>query len=258
MIKSLFVIILFLIFTVKAGISQNILAMRDASCLPGDTVILSMEINNQDKFISFQFDMQLPDNVSFSGYSIGLTARSANHVAIGNMVGTNLLRVFSYSPNNAAFSGNSGVILTLKLVTGAIRGAFPLPLSNAIIGDSLSKNIITGTQNGVLSVYPLSVRPVPAPNGLKFKLYPNPCKERLFMDVILSEESELTMVVKDMAGKSVASCYLGDFNPGFTKIQIPEYATTILADNQVYQFLLMASTNTGKSAHSSEMIVNKY
>lgn len=251
------IILLFLIFTVKTGISQNILSVRDASCLPGDTVTLSMEINNLDKFISFQFDLQLPDNVSFSGYSIGLTARSANHVAIGNMVGTNLLRVFSYSPNNAAFSGNSGVILTLKLITGSIRGTFPLILSNAIIGDSLSKNIITATQNGVLSVYPLSVRPLPTPNGLKFKLYPNPCKERIFMDVMLPEESELTMVVKDMAGKSVASCNLGDFKPGFRKIQIPENTTSTLAANQVYQFLLMVSTKTGKSVHSSEMMVNK-
>lgn len=249
--------ILLLVICFKAGIAQNVLIIKDASCLPDDTVTLTMDITNTDKFISFQFDLGLPDDVSFLGYSIAMTTRSMNHVAIGNMVGTKLLRIFSYSPNNAAFSGNSGAIITLKLVTGKIRGAFPLVLSNAIIGDSLSKNIITGTENGTLSVFPMDVVNLPEKNSFSFKVYPNPCKDQLMIETSLPDNSALTMEITTTDGKSLGSYGLGIFEAGIIRMKFPETLLAGLLQNQVYIICLKALGKDGSLIKSSEKFIKK-
>lgn len=205
--------------------SQNLLILNGAFARPGDTIIVSVNITNADKFISFQFDLPLPDQVSFLGYSIHMSERSTNHVAVGNMVGANLLRIFSYSPNNSAFLGNSGEVVSFKLVIGIIRGEFPMNPENCIIGDSLSRNIITGTENGILSVFPLALEDRTEDAEIVLEAFPNPAKEQVTIQYRIAEASDVNLSIYDMYGRLVKRLDIGPKQPGkYTT----EWATTTM------------------------------
>lgn len=120
--KQLLVILLFLLL--KSSLSQNVMIINSAFVRPGDTITVSASIANTDQFISFQFDLILPQSVSVLSNSIHMSERGVDHAVIGNMTGPNVLRLFSYSPSNTAFEGNSGEVVSFQLVAGNIRGEF--------------------------------------------------------------------------------------------------------------------------------------
>lgn len=203
--------------------AQNVLIVKSSFARPGDTITVSADITNTDKFISFQFDLPLPDQVSFLGYSIRMSERSTNHVAIGNLVGANILRVFSYSPNNSAFLGNNGEVVSFKLVVGNIRGEFPLNVENGIIGDSLSQNIITGNENGILSVFPLGLKEPTSNkstiiNGLT--IFPNPVNASTILKFNLLSTSDLSLSITNADGREFYISSLGKFIQGKHQIDI--------------------------------------
>lgn len=202
--RKILLSLIFLVGIVVISGAGNVLILNNAFSRPGDTVEVSVSIANTDKFISFQFDLPLPENVTFLGYSLTMSQRSANHVAIGNMVGTNLLRIFSYSPNNAAFTGNDGEVVSFKLVVGAIRGEFPMTLENGIIGDSLSKNVLSGVENGVLAVFPVGIEESPARSISPIKsarIYPNPIAPFSVLSIELTSATDLSLEVRDNTGR---------------------------------------------------------
>jgi len=216
---------------------------------PNDTVVVSVEITNSKQFISFQFDLQIPDKVSFIGYSLQLSTRSTNHVAIGNLVGNNIVRVLAYSPNNSAFLGSSGKVLSLKLAIGNTRGEFPLALSNAIIGDSLSTNILTGVQNGLLSVYPLGINENLKSNPiLNFNVIPNPVRENSVIEFSLKYASAIEVCLHDILGRQVFRKYLGEFSEGNHLVNLPAQICSSLMPGTMYQLGIEACTQ--KKEHS--------
>ncbi len=239
-------ILLFLLVTISLEISaQNILISDSAACRPYDTVMVSIDIENANQFISFQFDLQIPDKVAFIGYTLELSNRSTNHVAIGNLVGNNIVRILAYSPNNAAFTGNSGKVLSLKLVTGDLRGVFPLTLSNAIIGDSLSKNILTGIRNGPLSVYPLGINENQNPGPvLRFNVFPNPVRENSMIEFSLKYASAIVITLNDNLGRLLFSETLGEYTEGEHCIKLPAKICSAIIPGAIYHLGLEASPQT--------------
>lgn len=236
------VFFLFLIL-VKASSAQNILISDSAACSPYDTVVISVGIDNSKQFISFQFDLQIPDNVAFIGYSLQLSNRSTNHVAIGNLVGTNIIRVLAYSPNNAVFLGNTGKVLSFKLVIGNLRGVFPLALSNAIIGDSLSTNILTGVKNGPLSVYPLGINENKNPGPIiKFNVYPNPVRENSMIEFSLKYSSYIEISLIDGSGRELYNESAGEFSEGLHCINLPAKICSVILPGTLYHLGLEASS----------------
>ena len=225
--------------------AQNILISDSAACRPYDTVLVSIGIENVNQFISFQFDMQIPDKVTFIGYSLQLSNRSTNHMAIGNLVGTNVIRVLAYSPDNAAFIGNTGTVLSFKLAIGDLRGVFPLTLSNAIIGDSLSKNILTGIRNGPLSVYPLGINENQNPGPvLRFNVFPNPVRENSMIAFSLKYASAIEITLNDNLGRLLFSETMGEYNEGEHSIKLPAKICSAIVPGAVYHLGLAANPQT--------------
>jgi hypothetical protein len=68
--------------------------------------------------------------------------------------------LFTYSVNNKTFLGNSGTVATLNFVVGNDTGTFPLHLTEAILTDSISQNIIRGTLDGEIHVLPVPTFPL--------------------------------------------------------------------------------------------------
>jgi len=215
-------LIIFFLFITVSSPAQNILISDSAFSRPRDTVAISIEINNSNPFISFQFDLQMPAGTEYVGNSLNLSNRSTNHVAVVNLVENDILRILAYSPNNEHFLGASGKVLAFKLALGNLRGEYPLTLSNAIIGDSLSKNILNGVHNGLLSVFPVGINE----NGktdpiLNFNVFPNPVRENPSMEFYLKQPAGIEITLKDNMGKQLFSESLGEFSKGFHYVALP-------------------------------------
>jgi uncharacterized repeat protein (TIGR01451 family) len=221
--------------------------IHDAFARPGDTVTLTIDISNTAKFVSFQFDLQLPQGLSYLGYSLRLSDRSVNHVAIGNMVGANSLRIFSYSPNNAAFKGGSGMVVSFSLVVGNIRGEFPLTLENGIIGDSLSTNILNGVENGILSVFPMGLNEHGEYMNDSFGLtvIPNPFIDHAHVSFTLADFSAVTIILYDQDGKKVTSTDVGNFGKEKHTLDLPNEMMKQLKPGKMYYIDMSVKPKTG-------------
>jgi hypothetical protein len=58
-------LIIFFLFITASSLAQNILISDSAFSRPRDTVAISIEINNSNPFISFQFDLQMPAGTEY-------------------------------------------------------------------------------------------------------------------------------------------------------------------------------------------------
>jgi len=250
------ILILLFILSTSAAISQNIMSLGGAFARPGDTISISVNIHNTSKFISFQFDLQLPPEVSFQGYSLKLSSRSTNHVAIGNLVEMNRLRIFAYSPNNDPFTGNNGDVIAFKLAVGNIRGEFPLLLESAIIGDSLSRNVLSGVENGILSVFPLNITGSNLNIGrFDFKINPNPLSHNSFIQFKIPFTANVEFRVYNQLGEQVFIKNLGVFQTGQYSTPLPQELIAKLQTGALFHFILIARQHEKIRATSSCKVI---
>ena len=133
--------------------AQNVMVVQDTSGTANSIVVVSVEIQNTDPFVAFQFDLQLTNQYNYVTNSASLTGRAIDHDIIANIIDDNILRVFAYSNTQEEISGNSGVICTIQLTLGTVPGIYDLILVGPIIGDNNSVNILTGQIDGSLTLY---------------------------------------------------------------------------------------------------------
>jgi hypothetical protein len=228
--------------------AQNIIIADSAACEVNETVLISISIENSKQFISFQFDMEIPSNATFVENSLQLSSRKANHTVTGNILEGNILRILAYSPDNSSFVNNEGEVLSFRILVGNSTGKFPLSFSNAVIGDSLSTNILTDVQNGVLTIGPLGINENLNNGPIRdFRVFPNPVNENSCIEFTLKNPSSVTFLLNDCLGRNLFSEQMGEYSEGLHKISLPnEIYSTILSGN-VYH--LGIEVNTREIAH---------
>lgn len=245
-----YALLLFMTFLVSVRLpAQNILISDSAFCNPNDTVVISIGIENSQQFISFQFDIQTPDNVTLIENSLQLSVRRVNHIVTGNMVESNVIRVLAYSPDNSAFLSNAGEVLTFKLAIGNIAGKFPLNFSNAVIGDSFSTNILTGVQGGILTISPLGINEnLNSSPIMRFNVFPNPVKDNAVIEFTLSYPSIIRISLNDCLGRQLFSESMGEFSEGIHRLNLSAKICSKIIPGDFYLLGLKASTQ--KMAHN--------
>ncbi|MBS4013800.1 MAG: InlB B-repeat-containing protein [Bacteroidetes bacterium] len=150
-LSMLLMLFVFLGFnTVKA---QNTMVINNTTALPSSVVEIQMAINNADPFVAFQLDIPLPAGFTYVNASLALVpARITNHVISGNVVAGNVLRIVSHSPNNSAFLGSSGTIMTFQVNAPAATGGYTFNIVDGYISSAAGTNIISGTTAGTITI----------------------------------------------------------------------------------------------------------
>jgi len=134
--------------------NSNIMKLWDTTAQVGENIVINMEIINDDTFVGFQFDILLPEAFEYVPNTIALNpSRMVDHLIQASVLqNTNIFRVMSFSLTNAAYYGNSGAIASFTLSTPTIAGIYHLVINNATIGNPNAQNIITGTENGIVTL----------------------------------------------------------------------------------------------------------
>ena len=154
-IHKKFILLLILIMVSFEIFSQNVMLIPNTNGFVDETITVSLDINNTDDFVSFQTNIILPENVEYIPESAVLTSRAADHSLNATLHENNILQVFSFSFNNNFFLGNEGSVMEFQINSGNTIGEFLIELSNPIIGNEFSQNIITGYENGELIIIEL-------------------------------------------------------------------------------------------------------
>jgi len=113
---------------------------------------IPVAISNMEAFSGFQFDITLPNDVSYVENSAVFTSRAEDHTIAGSMINSNTLRFVSYSGSNTNFSGNQGDVFNFKIIPNITSGTYALPISNSIISNVLLGDIISDAYNGSFTI----------------------------------------------------------------------------------------------------------
>ena len=123
---------------------------------------------NEDVVSSFQFDVVLPEEVSFVAGSAVLTSRkSPYHILVAQEVDDNTVRFLSYAMPLGDFSGNDGDILTFDITLNGADGTYPIELVDVVISDNMGTIIPSSSEDGTITIS----GDVPLLNNLMFVLY---------------------------------------------------------------------------------------
>ncbi len=134
-----------------SGNSNNVMVLHDVSAPAGEIVTVELEIRNDEDFVGFNLDVQLPYGFTFVENTAALH-RKSNHNLSFTLIPGNVSRIIAFSITNDAFSGSEGTILTFEIQTPAIPGEYEFKINNAIIGNINARDILTATVDATISL----------------------------------------------------------------------------------------------------------
>ncbi|RXQ92201.1 choice-of-anchor D domain-containing protein [Ancylomarina salipaludis] len=127
---------LFLFFWGQNTSAQTILSVSSIEASPGDEIVISVSIENDEVFNAFQFDLCFPDQLSWKQGSGALSSRADGHTLSVDLVEPGRLRIISYSMTLAEFSGSTGEVFQTRFVVGNNPGTWSLTPENVTVGGS--------------------------------------------------------------------------------------------------------------------------
>lgn len=137
------------------GYIANYLSVMDTSYFKPGNVTIQISAENYEPFVGFQFDISFPASMSYIPGSAMLTNRAQGHSLTTTLIDATTVRVLAFSMQQLPFLGSSGAVVSLSFsvnVTGP-HNTLALSLSNAIMGNSQSQNILYGTHSGDLQIF---------------------------------------------------------------------------------------------------------
>jgi len=132
--------------------TQNVMSVSSHMVQPGDTVAVSLIIKNTEQFVGFQTTMQFAPGITPVQNSAVLTNRANGHLLAFQVNPQNTATVLSFSLMQIPFQGDSGAVVTLKVIAGNIAGIYPISLSEAVISNAGSQNILDSASGGTITI----------------------------------------------------------------------------------------------------------
>ena len=133
------------------------LFIEDFNIQPGDTALVEILLENESQCTAFQTDLYPPERLTVDVQSLALTDRKSSDHALAKTVLVNgAIRVMSYSMHVQPYSGNSGAILTFKVIADEnLQGPVDFVLKNIRLtslagGDIALDNEVCTVTTGII------------------------------------------------------------------------------------------------------------
>lgn len=115
------------------------------------TKTLEFSLNNMENFSGFQFDLNLPQPLSYKTGTAQLF-RKQDHAVSVNQIDNQTLRVVCFSAGGKNFTGNNGKVLSLDFLLYGNAGYYSIGISNVIIANTAGENIVSDSYGAQLEV----------------------------------------------------------------------------------------------------------
>lgn len=125
-------------FVGLCGTANDRFYIEDFTINPGETLTVSILLDNETAYTAFQCDLYLPDGLSVEqedgDYIFDLTNRKGrDHIITSQIQAEGSIRVISYSPSIKAYSGNSGALVTFNMTASSdFEGPASILLKNIL------------------------------------------------------------------------------------------------------------------------------
>ena len=115
-----------------------------------DSIVeVPISMNNMESIIGFQIEFNLNDALEFVDFT--LSDRKTNHVSTGVVSGTTL-RLMAYSPSGAAFTGDDGMIGTVRFLLKGQYGNYYLNPFKAVLADANGEDVLSAKYQGRVTI----------------------------------------------------------------------------------------------------------
>ncbi|MBR3491503.1 MAG: choice-of-anchor D domain-containing protein [Bacteroidales bacterium] len=181
-----------------------------------DSVVeVPISMNNMEAIMGFQIDMNLPQALEYVDFT--LSNRKVDHVSVG-VFNEGLLRLMAYSASGSAFTGDDGVIGTLRLRLRGLYGNYYLNPSKAVLADANGEDALSAKYQGRVTIRSPKIN---GNNSLSFGS--SPVTETVTREYVVRNQGNASMridqVVFDQSDFSVAETM---------PIVVEQYANTTL------------------------------
>ena len=115
--------------------ATDLLRMEDFTIAPGETMQVSLLLDNETPMTAFQADLYLPDGLTMDRQTVALTDRKAADHNIATCVQPDgAIRFMSYSMSVRPYSGNSGALVTFQLTADeTLNGPVMIMMKNIVL-----------------------------------------------------------------------------------------------------------------------------
>ncbi len=132
----------------------NYIIIPDLSAKYIDTLTVPVKITNLESVVGFQFDIDIPSLMSYIPNSATLTARAPGYILQAENITETKIRVIAFSLSQTPLTGDSGTVVNLKFTIRETNNqtSATLALSNGVLGNAMSQNVLWGMVNGTVTI----------------------------------------------------------------------------------------------------------
>ena len=139
------------LFSTFFAYAENSLQLSSAQAHPGDTVTLTLSMDNTDAVVAMQAMIPLHGQLTYVPGSCALTPRGGSHYVSATVL-HDTLRIYSYSLSLTPYGGDSGDLLSFKVILKKEPGTYTLPLCSAMLSSATGSSLNVTTTAGSVTI----------------------------------------------------------------------------------------------------------
>ena len=141
-----------LLMMALASRADNVMTLSTAQGHTSDTLSFTLSLSNTDSPVAMQAMIPLHGQFRYVNSSCVLSSSRSNGHSVTASVLNDTLRIYSYSLSLQSYRGNSGDLLSFRLVVGKEPGTYYIPICNAIISTASGTALPLQTMAGSATI----------------------------------------------------------------------------------------------------------
>ena len=141
-----------LLMMALASRADNVMTLSTAQGHTSDTLSFTLSLSNTDSPVAMQAMIPLHGQFRYVNGSCVLSSSRSNGHSVTASVLNDTLRIYSYSLSLQSYRGNSGDLLSFRLVVGKEPGTYYIPICNAIISTASGTALPLQTMAGSATI----------------------------------------------------------------------------------------------------------
>jgi len=131
--------------------SVNELHVSSEQGVSDSIVTVKLSMDNMEPIVALECSFDLPDQLVFVEGNAAVTSRGTNHTVNADCM-NGKLKIYAYSPNNSAFTAESGDVVTFGLKLNGTNGTYSLNPTGVVLSNKNMENMTSAVSSGSVTI----------------------------------------------------------------------------------------------------------